>query len=65
MNETKLNKKLSLAGYLCLIGCTLMITLSMTVSPREWMNVGLVIAVILGVLAAGLSASSVSQQHRA
>jgi hypothetical protein len=47
------------------IGCTPLIALALTVSPQEWMNAGLALAVLLGTLAAGLSATSVSQKNYA
>lgn len=65
MNEIKINKALSWAGLLCQIGCTLLIALALTVSSQEWMNIGLALAVLLGILAAGLSAASVSQKNYA
>ncbi|MFM7116758.1 MAG: hypothetical protein ACKO9H_03210 [Planctomycetota bacterium] len=62
MNEIKTNKTLSWAGFFFLIGCTLMIVFSQTILPKEWVNFGLVFAILLGILAAGLSAASVSQK---
>lgn len=62
MNEIKINKTLSWAGLLCQIGCTLMIVFAQTILPKEWVNFGLVFAILLGILAAGLSAASVSQK---
>jgi len=63
MNEVRINKTLSWAGLLCQIGCTLLIALALTASPQEWMNIGLPLAVLLGTLAAGLSAASVSPKN--
>jgi hypothetical protein len=65
MNEIRINKALSWAGHLCQIGCTLLIALALTVSPQEWMNTGLALTVLLGILAVGLSAASVSQKNYA
>ena len=65
MSQIKINKALSWAGFLCQIGCTLLIALALTASPQEWMNGGLPLAVLLGTLAAGLSAASVSQKNYA
>jgi hypothetical protein len=39
-----------------------MIVFSQTILPKEWVNFGLVFAILLGILAAGLSAASVSQK---
>ncbi len=49
-------------GFLCLIGCPVLVTLSLTVLTGGWAIAGNVIAVILGILSGGFYAASA--QHR-
>jgi hypothetical protein len=60
MSRFPINKAWASAGFLCLIGCTLMLTLSLTVTPKDWVNAGLGGAVALGLLSAGWSAAAVT-----
>lgn len=49
-------------GFLSLIGCMLLVTLSMTVLTGEWSIVGGIIAIVLGILSGGLYAASARQR---
>jgi hypothetical protein len=50
-------------GFLSLIGCLLLVTLSMTVVTGGWAIFIGVIAVVLGVLSGGLYAASAQQRR--
>jgi hypothetical protein len=63
MNEFRTNRAWSSAGFLCLIGCMVMITLSLTIMPKDWVNAGLGFSVGLGLLSAGLSAAAVNPKQ--
>jgi hypothetical protein len=49
-------------GFICLIGCPLFITLSLTVLTGGWSIAGQIVAAMLGVLSGGLYAASVRQR---
>ena len=46
-------------GSLCLMGCVVATTLSLTVLTERWSIVGATVGVALGILAGGLSAAAV------
>ena len=50
-------------GFMCLIGCPLFVTLSLTVLTGGWAIVAGAIAVVLGVLSGGLYAASAQQRR--
>jgi hypothetical protein len=50
-------------GFLSLIGCLLLATLSMTAVTGGWAIVAGAIAVVLGVLSGGLYAASAQQRR--
>ncbi len=58
-----MNKKLEFWAFLSLIGCLLLLTLSLTVLPGIWAIVGNVVAVILGILSGGLYGLSVERKE--
>jgi hypothetical protein len=45
-------------GFMCLIGCPLFVTLSLTVLTGGWAIAGNLIAVVLGILSGGFYAAS-------
>jgi hypothetical protein len=45
-------------GFLCLIGCPVLVTLSLTVLTGGWAIAGNFIAVLLGILSGGFYAAS-------
>jgi hypothetical protein len=45
-------------GFLCLIGCPILVTLSLTVLTGGWSIAGNVIAMVLGILSGGFYAAS-------
>lgn len=62
MSESRISRRLSRAGILCQIGSMLLITLSLTILTESGVNIGLVFALLLGVLAIALSPSGVSPE---
>jgi hypothetical protein len=50
-------------GFMCLIGCPLFVTLSLTVLTGGWAIFAGAIAVVLGVLSGGLYAASAQQRR--
>ncbi len=58
-----MNKKLELWAFLSLIGCLLVLTLSLTILSGGWTIVGSVVAVILGILSGGLYGASVRRKE--
>ncbi len=57
-----MNKTLEFWAFLSLIGCLLLLTLSLTVLSGIWTIVGSVVAVILGILSGGLYGLSVGRK---
>lgn len=62
MSEPKISKTWSRAGILCQIGSLSLITLSLTVFPESGVNIGLVFALLLGIMALAVSPSGVSPE---
>lgn len=58
-----MNKKLELLAFLSLIGCLLILTLSLTILSGTWAIIGSVIAVMLGILTGGLYGLSVDRKE--
>jgi len=50
-------------GLMCLIGCPLFVTLSLTVLTGGWAIFAGAIAVVLGILSGGLYAASAQQRR--
>ncbi len=57
-----MNKRLAFVAFLFLIGCTLLLTLSLTVLSGIWTIIGSVVAAILGILSGGLYGLSVGHE---
>jgi hypothetical protein len=49
-------------GFMCLMGCPLFVTLSLTVLTGGWAVAGSIIAIVLGILSGGLYAASARQR---
>lgn len=62
MKEVRINNRLSLAAVFCLIGCTTLTSLALTIVPAGSVNACLLGAVVLGLLSAGLSSGAVSRK---
>lgn len=50
-------------GFLCLIGCTLTVSLSLCLLTGGWQALGCVVGALLGVLSGGLYAASVNRAN--
>jgi hypothetical protein len=49
-------------GFMCLMGCPLFVTLSLTVLTGGWAVAGSIVAIVLGILSGGLYAASARQR---
>jgi hypothetical protein len=64
LTEEILMRNLESWGFICLMGCPLFVTLSLTVLTGGWAIAGNIIAAILGVLSGGFYGASVWYRGR-
>jgi hypothetical protein len=51
-------------GFLCLMGCLLSVTLSLSLLSNSWQALGCVVGALLGILGGGLYAASIKHCNR-